>query len=42
MVSDALRIRQNLGILKDCLYNQYITVCNPFTNQQECVTYQIV
>ena len=37
MVSDALRIKQNLGILKDWLYNQYITVCNPFTNQQECV-----
>lgn len=37
MVSDALRIRQNLCILKDWLYNQYITVCNPFTNQQECV-----
>ena len=37
MVSDALRIKQNLCILKDWLYNQHVTVYNPFTNQQECV-----
>lgn len=37
MVFDTLRIKQNFGILKDWLYNQYVTVCNPFTNQQECV-----
>ena len=37
MVSDALRIKQNLYILKDWLYNQHVTVYNPFTNQQECV-----
>lgn len=37
MVSDALRIKQNLCILKDWLYSQCATVYNPFTNQQECV-----
>ena len=37
MVSDALRIKQNLYILKDWLYNQHVTVYNPFTNQHNNV-----
>ena len=37
MVSDALRIKQNLCILKDWLYNQHVTVYNPFTNQHNNV-----
>lgn len=37
MVSDALRIKQNLCMLKDWLYNQHVTVYNPFTNQHNNV-----
>ena len=37
MVSDALRIKQNLCILKDWLYNQHVTVYNSFTNQHNNV-----
>ena len=37
MVSDELRIKQNLYILKDWLYNQHVTVYNPFTNQHNNV-----
>ena len=37
MVSDALRIKQNLCILKDWLYNQHVTVYNPLTNQHNNV-----
>ena len=37
MVSDALRIKQNLCILKDWLYDQHVTVYNPFTNQHNNV-----
>ena len=37
MVSDALRIKQDLYILKDWLYNQHVTVYNPFTNQHNNV-----
>ena len=37
MVSDALRIKQNLYILKDWLYNQHVTVYNSFTNQHNNV-----
>ena len=37
MVSDALRIKQNLCIFKDWLYNQHVTVYNPFTNQHNNV-----
>ena len=37
MVSDALRIKQNLCILKDWLYSQHVTVYNPFTNQHNNV-----
>lgn len=37
MVSDALRIKQNLFILKDWLYSQHVTVYNPFTNQHNNV-----
>ena len=37
MVSDELRIKQNLCILKDWLYNQHVTVYNSFTNQHNNV-----
>ena len=36
-MTNGLRIKQNLCLLKDWLYNQHVTVYNPFTNQHNNV-----